>query len=191
MCFIYFIPSNYQKMSKRPAEDQPETPTKKQRTNDDLESMKAQLDDLLKNAAEHHEETRIAAVDRAYDLEEELKTTQSSMYNINAQLNQVASDHADASRYLETFESSQTMKMMTKVGDYNAEGSIQIRTLKEDNQKIMETLVKLKGMKQTLFTKQQSLEFDLKALHESVQQIEQQYVNAEKEVLVITNLNEP
>jgi uncharacterized phage infection (PIP) family protein YhgE len=177
-------------MLKRPAEDLADTPIKKQRQNDDLESMKTQLDTLLKNAAEHHEERRIAAVDRAFDLEEDLKSAQTAADTINDELNQVSSDHINASQYLEAFVSSQTMKMLSKVDDISQD-KVQLTQLKDDNEKIMGTLSKLKAMGQTLKEKQSSLEEELNTLQDNVQQIQDQYENAEKEVVVITNLNEP
>lgn len=176
-------------MLKRPAEDQPETPAKKQRTNDDLESMKAQLDALLKNAADHHEDRRLAAVDRAFDLEEDLKSAQTTTDATNDELNQVSSDHNNASQYLEAFESSQTMKMLSKVDGIPQE-NVQLTQLKDDNEKIRETLIKLKAMAQTLKEKQSSLEEDLKQQQENVQRLQEEHAAAEKEVEVITELNE-
>ena len=176
-------------MLKRPAEDQPETPAKKQRTNDNLESMKNQLDALLKNAAEHHEDRRLAAVDRAFDLEEELKSAQITVDIANDELNQVSSDHINASLYLEAFESSQTMKMLSKVDDISQE-NVKLTQLRDDNEKIRETLIKLKAMAQTLKEKQSSWEEDLKQQQENVQRLQEEHAVAEKEVEVITELNE-
>jgi hypothetical protein len=176
-------------MLKRPAEDQPETPPKKQRTNDDLESMKNQLDALLKNAAEHHEDRRLLAVDRAFDLEEELKSAQMTADTANDELNKVSSDHINASLYLEAFESSKTMKMLSKVDDISQE-NVKLTQLKDDNEKIRETLIKLKAMVQMLKEKQSSLEEDLKQQQENVQRLQEEHAAAEKEVEVITELNE-
>ena len=71
-------------MSKRPASDISTDSNKKTRTDETstgpfdkesamLESLKKEMDSLLDQANEHHEEVRIAAVDTAFDLEEKLK----------------------------------------------------------------------------------------------------------------------
>ena len=107
----------------------------------------------------------------------------------NDELNKVSSDHINASLYLEAFESSKTMKMLSKVDDISQE-NVKLTQLKDDNEKIRETLIKLKAMVQMLKEKQSSLEEDLKQQQENVQRLQEEHAAAEKEVEVITELNE-
>ena len=150
-------------MSKRPldydenCEAEYDIRAKKPRQNNELESMKMQLDALLKSAAEHHEETRITAVDRAFDLEEETKIAKKELEDKEMELANLTADYTNATQYLETFESSQTVKMLTKIEDYEDDGVIKVDTLKKDSQQVFETLVKLKTLKQNLKEQQQAL----------------------------------
>lgn len=178
-------------MSKRPLDsDEDSVCAKKPRQNTELESMKMQLDALLKSAAEHHEETRITAVDRAFDLEEETKSAKKEWADKETELANLTADYTNATQYLETFESSQTVKMLTKVEDYEDDGVIKVDTLKKDSQQVFETLVKLKTLKQNLKEQQQALEEQVDAASIFFNKIANKYVDAEKEVQKITNLIE-
>jgi len=67
--------------------------------------------------------------------------------------------------------------LLTHVCDYNAAyGDAFFQTHKDDHQKIMDTLVKLKGMKQRLKTKQQSLEKVVLITEKSPLHTQQKYI---------------
>lgn len=175
-------------MSKRPVDENSEqSPAKKARKNDELEAMKAQLDSLMAAAAEHHEETRIIAVDEAYDLEEQLKGMAEERDEVQSKLAQVTIDFETAAKYLQDFQASQTAQMLQKAAECKLE---HVKVLKADNTKIAETLEKLKTFKQTMKTKQDEVSATLQELKTKVDDLRAKFEAAEQRVEEITNLNE-
>lgn len=175
-------------MSKRPVdEDSEQSPAKKARKNAELESMKAQLDQMLAAAAEHHEETRISAVDEAYDLEEQLKGMAEERDEVQTKLAEVTIDFETAAKYLQDFQASQTAQMLQKAAECKLE---HVKVLQTDNTKITETLEKLKTFKQTMKTKQDNVSATLQELEEKVGNLRAKFEAAEQRVEEITNLNE-
>lgn len=175
-------------MSKRPVDENSEqTPAKKARKNDELESMKAQLDAMFAAAAEHHEETRITAVDEAYDIEEQLNGMQQERDEVQTTLSEVTADFEAAAKYLKDFQASQTAHMLQKAVECKLE---HIKVLQTDNTKITATLEKLKTFKQTMKTKQDEMSATLQELEEKVGNLRAKFKAAEQRVEEITNLNE-
>ena len=132
-------------MSKRPAESDATTIAKKARLNPELEAMRNTLDSLLKTADTHHEEARIAAIDAASTLEEEWTEATTEKDKLDAELEGLASEHVTANEYLKRYEESATVKMLKKAADVNL-----VDTLVEDNEKIIDTLTKLRNLKERL-----------------------------------------
>ena len=175
-------------MSKRSVDENSEqSPAKKIRKNEELETMKAQLDAMFAAAAEHHEETRIHAVDEAYDLEEQLKGIQQERDDVQTTLSEVTADFENASKYLEDFQASQTAQMLQKAAECKLE---HVKVLQSDNTKIMETLEKLKTFKKTMKIKQDNVSATLHKLEEKVGDLTAKFEAAEQRVEEITNLNE-
>ena len=174
-------------MSKRPLEDPQKTPPKRARRNEELEAMKAQLDSLLATAAEHHEETRISAVDEAYDLEEQLKGMQQERDEARTKLAEVTIDFETASKYVHDFQASQTANMLTKAAECTLD---HVKVLHTDNTKIMQTLDKLKTFKQTMKTQQDAVSATLQELEGKCTALTSKFEAAEQRVEEITNLNE-
>lgn len=174
-------------MLKRPLETSAEVSHKKARKNDELEAMKAQLDSLMAAAAEHHEETRITAVDEAYDLEEQLKGMQQERDEVQTKLAEVTVDFETATKYLQDFEASQTAQMLKRAAECKLE---HVKVLQTDNAKIKETLEKLNTFKQAMKTKKDSVSANLQELEGKVDKLLAKFEAAEQRVEEITNLNE-
>jgi len=132
-------------MSKRPAESDATTIAKKARLNPELEAMRNTLDSLLKTADTHHEEARIAAIDAASALEEGWTDATTEKDKLDVELKGLASEHWTADEYLKRYEESATVKMLKKAADVSL-----VDTLVEDNEKITDTLTKLRNLKERL-----------------------------------------
>jgi len=175
-------------MSKRPLEETAlGHPHKKSRKNDELEAMKAQLDAMLASAAEHHEETRISAVDEAYDLEEQLKGMQQERDEVQTKLAEVTIDFETSAKYLQDFQASHTAQMLQKAVKCKLE---HVKVLQTDNTKITETLQKLKTFKQTMKTKKDKVSATLQELGAKLVDLASNFEAAEQRLEEITNLNE-
>ena len=133
-------------MSKRPAESDATTIAKKARLNPELEAMRNTLDSLLKTADTHHEEARIAAIDAASTLEEEWTDATTEKDKFSDEHESLASELCTANDYLARYEESATVKMLKKAAD----NAIQVVTLVADNEKITDTLTKLRNLKEGL-----------------------------------------
>jgi len=171
-------------MSKRPADNVNDTPTKKARINPELEAMKATLNSLLSTANTHHEEARIAAIDTASVLEEEWTDLSMEKDKLQEELSGVTSECETAVSYLETFEKSNTLQMLRKACETKV-----VENLVDDNEKITETLTKLRNLSGRLTALREKAETELIEKTTQWEVVKSRFDAAEKRVDVITNLN--
>ena len=185
-------------MSKRPASDISTDSNKKTRTDETstgpfdkesamLESLKKEMDSLLDQANEHHEEVRIAAVDTAFDLEEKLKESEEAKEKALCTLRHVTINLENAEKYLQEFSENNAMQMLTKVSSSSIQN---INTLKEDSKKAETALNKLKSLKQTYKEKQAQCKDKFEQIEMECAKLKDKYNAAEHYVESVTNLNQ-
>ena len=188
-------------MSKRPASDISTDSNKKPRTDETsngpldeesaerniLESLKKEMDSLLHQANEHHEEIRIAAVDTAFDLEEKLKDSEEAKEKAQRVLKHVTINLETSEKYLQEFSENNDMQMLTKVSSSSIQN---INTLKEDSKKVESTLNKLKALKQTYKEKQAQCKDKFEQIEMECAKLKDKYNAAEHYVESVTNLNQ-
>lgn len=180
-------------MSKRPADSgesdesdessgNEQTPSyKKQRFTSELAQMKDTLDTMMQSAKEHHEEARITAIDNASEVEELWTEVVTEREEMNTELATVSSEYNTACEYLNKYESSTTLAMLNKASECQFKD---VQILVEDNEKINDTLTKLRNLKQCLFDKQklavetvEVLQKKCTGLKDKLDSIEQQVEN--------------
>jgi len=171
-------------MSKRPADNVNDVPTKKARINPELEAMKATLNSLLSTADTHHEEARIAAIDAASVIEEEWTQLSSGKDKLQEELSGVTSECETAVSYLETFEKNTTVQMLRKAGETKV-----VENLVDDNEKITETLTKLRNLSDRLTALREKTVTELVEKTKQCDVVKSRLDDAEKRVDVITNLS--
>jgi len=141
-------------MSKRPldSDDNPDN-VKKTRVSTPLDAIKAKMDQIFKQSAEHHEEARISAVDSAYELEESWKEAEEKKNATEVELKALAARQKTAENYLETFESNPSIKMLEKASKSDIRG---LDKLTQDHKELIETLQLLRDVLEST-----SSEFDM------------------------------
>jgi chromosome segregation ATPase len=167
-------------MLKRPADDISVMPVKKARINPKLEAMRNVLDNLLKSADTHHEEARIAAIDAASVLEEEWTDATIEKDNLTAEFEGLESECFTATAYLERYEESDTVKMLKKAADDS-----KVETLVEDNEKITDTLTKLRNLETRLIDQCKETETQLEEKTKQCASLKERLKIAEQRVETI------
>lgn len=168
-------------MSKRPAESILSFDAKKARVNPELETMRNTLDSLLKTADTHHEEARIAAIDAASTLEEEWTDATTEKDKLKTEMDGIESEKDTAEEYLKRYEESATVKMLKKAADDQA-----VDTLVEDNEKIVDTLTKLRNLKERLTTQYNNTSTQWNEKYKQCDALKERLDAAEKRVETIT-----
>jgi len=168
-------------MSKRPAESDATPPAKKARVNPELEAMRNTLDNLLMTASDHHEEARIAAIDAASALEEEWTDATTEKDKLLTEMDGIESEKDTAEEYLKRYEESATVKMLKKAADDKA-----VETLVEDNEKIADTLTKLRNLKERLTTQYNDTSTQYGEKYKQCDALKERLDAAEKRVETIT-----
>lgn len=171
-------------MSKRPAEQHATNTSKKTRINPELEAMKATLDSLVSSARTHHEEARIAAIDAAGAIEEEWTVLSTEKDTLHDELLGVSSECEQANTYLETFENSTTVQMLRKASETKV-----VENLVDDNERMTDTLTKLRNLSDRLTTRRKKTETDLADKTTECDFAKQRLDAAEKKIETITNFN--
>jgi len=171
---------------KRPTDDTTtEQPCKKTRTNTILEEMKSTMESLLKTADEHHEEARIAAVDVAFELEQQLSEVTGLVDSYREEDERLKTEYSTVSQYMGTVQKSMTVKMLDKAVAYQLDN----KKLSEDHQKMTETMAKMQELSQKILDdgKHYELLLSKKLLEET--ELKEKLMDAEKKVTLITDLN--
>lgn len=175
-------------MSKRPFDEGSEPAPKKARASaDSLQSIKSQLDSMLKAAKDHHEEVRLAAVDHAYEKEERWKEASAQKDDLKEELNTTSEDLSTAETYVSEFEASPAVKMLEKA---SACGLERAQVLMEDHEKITDTLTKLRHMRDTLTSQQESLSQKYTEACAQCEDLKKTFDHAESTAEIISGLNE-
>lgn len=177
--------------TKRPlegSEGNEEGSATKKHKNNDLEVMRATLIGLLKSADDHHEQARIAVVDLAYDIEEQLKEAQKSLHELDTKLCMSNSECKTASEYLMFVKDSTTVQMLKNAAKISDEhfGSVFV----EDNRKIAEGLSELETLKHALEDKRDCLTEERTDTLQNIDNLKGDLTSAENRVKTITNLTE-
>lgn len=166
---------------KRPLDEPCIVSHKKARlVNSELEAMKATLDNLLKSADDVHEEARIAAVDLAFELEEQLKEAEELAVLSTTQLAVAKADCDAATTYLNEYRNSDTFQMLKKAGNFDI-------TFNTMSSKIADGLKQLHQMKDGFQDKYDCLVTDKATNDERVSQLKSRWETAEAKVVTITN----
>lgn len=166
---------------KRPLDEPCKVSHKKARlVNSELEAMKATLDNLLKSADNVHEEARIAAVDLAFELEEQLKDAEELAVLSTTQLAVAKADCDAATTYLNEYRNSDTFQMLKNAGNFD----MKFNTI---NCKIADGLKQLQLMKDGFQDKYDCLFSDKATNDERVSQLKSRWETAEAKVVTITN----
>ena len=175
-------------MSKRPLDEglQP-APKKICASAESLQQMKTQIDNMLKQPKDHHEEIRLAAVDHAYEKEEQWKEASAQKDDIKEELDTVSTDLSTAETYLSEFESNPAVKMLEKASTCGVERA---QVLMEDHEKIMDTLTKLRHMKETLSNQNEMLTQKYSDACAKCEDFKKTFDNAESTAEIISGLNE-
>lgn len=152
-----------------------------------IQNMKARMDALLKKAEEHHESARIAAIDKASALEEELNDAREERDKTQKELDTIQKEYSETCAYLETVQNSQTVKMLQ-----NASGdtSSDIETLSKDNEEVQSLMKELCQMKNTLSSQIENTQSELADMQERCTVLEEDHHAAEENVDKITKLSE-
>ena len=173
-------------MLKRPLEDTDGgSPAKKKCTMSLLDSMKSDLEKLLKNAEEHHENARLEAVDAAFDLEEELKSAQKRKEDTEKELAETDEQLDKVTQYLDTFENSSAVKMLKKA----AECSVELAQLNQDYSQVKEKLEAFRSMRSTLVEKCDTLKHTLSEHSSKCDELTKKHTSAEEKADTISSLN--
>lgn len=169
---------------KRPNDDSIAAPVAKRAK---LNDLKSQLETLMKAASERHEDIRIAAVDKAYDLEVRLRDTTEKHETTEKELTEVTENLNDATESLKTFRESDTMKMLKAA---NACTLDDVKPLSNKYQAINDILNQLVDMEKSLSQRRDALQQDKDDLSGEISDLKTKYETAESHVNVITELNE-
>jgi chromosome segregation ATPase len=152
-----------------------------------LNDLKSQLETLMKTAAEKHENIRIDAVDKAYDLEVKLRETKEKHQTKQKELDEVSTQLEDATSSLETFQQSDTMKMLKAANECTLTN---VQPLVKEYQAINDILEQLVNMEKTLIARRDELQQNVTDLNEKANDLQTKYDTAESHVTTITELNE-
>tara|TARA_B110001452_G_scaffold70402_1_gene56877 strand:+ start:269 stop:793 length:525 start_codon:yes stop_codon:yes gene_type:complete len=174
-------------MLKRPS-DNANSPTaaKKQRCGVKLDVIKANIERMLQQATEEHEQARIAAIDSAADLEEKWNTSRGKRDSHEKELESLKQEHETACEYFNQFETSSTLKMLNKASSCELEA---IQPLSKHHEQIKQTIEQLKLMRDTLETQKNTLVKQLEFAEKESKEDYENFKKAETNVEVITNLN--
>tara|TARA_B100000780_G_C20950825_1_gene379314 strand:- start:361 stop:801 length:441 start_codon:yes stop_codon:yes gene_type:complete len=143
--------------------------------------MRNTLDSLLKSANAHHEEARIAAIDAASVLEEEWTDRNTEKDNLEEESVGLKSECETADTYLKRYEDNATVQMVKKATDDS-----KVETLVEDNEKITETLTKLRNLKERLGEQRIQMETQLVEKTKQCTVLKERLAAAEQRVETIT-----
>lgn len=174
-------------MLKRPMEDDTQVVENKKARTDSLDELKMNLEALLKEASEHHEEVRIQAVDSAYDLEESLKDAMSTKDSYSEEHSQLTQKYEKAKTYLDTFENSPSVKMLQKASSSDMTG---LEKLSQDHQKITEALNHLRKVLETTSTQLDACKVKLENQEKICERLKTDHETAEARAEQISRLNE-
>ena len=152
-----------------------------------LNDLKSQMETLMKAASERHEDIRIAAVDKAYNLEVELRETKTKHEATQKELAEVTDNFNDASTSLKTFQESDTVKMLKAA---NACTLADVQPLSKEYQALNDLLNQLVGMEKSFGARRDVLQRDTDDLSEKISDLQTKYETAESRVIVITELND-
>jgi hypothetical protein len=160
----------------------------KKHKNNDLEVMQATLVGLLKSADDHQEQARIAVVDLAYDIEEQLKEVQQHGRDLDTKICISESECNTANEYLDRARNSTTVQMLKNAAKISDEhfGSVFV----EDNRKIAKGLSELETLKHGLEDKRDCLKEERSSTLQNIDNLKRDLALAEKRVACITNLTE-
>lgn len=159
-------------MLKRPLEDAPESPAKKLC----LEDLKSNLNALLEQAVEHHEEARLSAVDSAFELEESWNDAEDKRKVTSAELEELRAKCQACEEYEKKILASPAAMMLSNVSETDVNG---IDKLSIDQKKLDASLKQLRTLlshtkqqkeeTESTLQKQTSLCNDLKNKHEEAE----------------------
>jgi hypothetical protein len=177
-----------QNMLKRqqPDEQADEQPMLKKSRKNNLEAMKEAMQGLIKVAETHHEEVRIAAIDAAFEIEEQHKEAKATKDQLLLELDELKNDLEETTTALGMFQQHPTYIMLEKAA--MLEHPLGLETLVEDNSKRKETITAM-----TMFKQELQLAFDSKhayyeETHLAVNALEDKLAEAEERVQAITEL---
>ena len=160
----------------------------KKHKNNELEAMHATLVGLFKSADEHQEQARIAVVDLAYDIEEQLKEVQQTAHDLDSKICISESECNTANEYYVSARNSTTVQMLKNAAKISDEhfGSVFV----EDNRKIAKGLSELETLKHGLEDKRDCLKEERSSTLQKIDNLKRDLALAEKRVACITNLTE-
>ena len=172
-------------MSKRPldSDDKPVN-AKKTRVSTPLDNIKAKMDQIFKQAAEHHEEARISAVDSAYELEEMWKEAEEKKNATEVELKALAVRQKTAENYLETFESNPSIKMLEKASKSDIQG---LDKLTQDRKELIETLQWLRDVLESTSSDFEKCTQKLKTEQQVCKDLSTRHSTAETKAELIAN----
>ena len=168
---------------KRPLDDAPSSPAKKLC----LEDLKTNLDALLAQATEHHEEARLAAVDSAYDLEECWKDAEERKAATETELSDLKEKQSACMEYRTKIMQNPATKMLQKASGSDVNG---IDQLTQDHEKLKASLEKLNSLLSELGTEMGKCQDRLSRETLECDDLKKRHEEAEAKAEKITNLNQ-
>jgi chromosome segregation ATPase len=161
---------------------------KKPRTSS-MDDMKTRLDAMLKKAAEQHESARIAAIDKASGLEDELNDAREERDSTENELNAKKTEFSETSSYLETIGKSETLRMLQNASSSdNASSSSDIETLTQQNSEVQELMSALRDKNKSLSNQIGDMNSELEEMRERCTVLAEEYDAAELHVQTITKI---
>lgn len=174
-------------MSKRPLETSEDTdPAKKTRVSTPLDDIKTKLDQLLKQASEHHEEARLTAVDSAFELEESWKDAENEKQTKEIEIAELTKQKDAYVAYEAKIKESPLVKMLQNVSESDAGG---IEKLTEDHTKLTESLKQLKMLQVSLLEKIDCYKKELEGHTRKCQDLKHKHEEAEAHAEKIAGLH--
>jgi|TARA_B100000767_G_scaffold254792_1_gene260475 hypothetical protein len=170
-------------MSKRPLEDASTSPAKKLC----LEDLKSNLNALLEQAAEHHEEARLFAVDRAFELEESWNDAEDNRKAMTATLKELQTKCQACEEYEKKISESPVAMMLSKVSETDVHG---IDTLSDDQKKLDASLKQLQTLYEATLQQKSDTESTLQKQTILCENFKKKHEEAEAKAEKITKLNE-
>lgn len=177
-------------MSKRSLEDEEAeqtVPAKKLRYGDKLNTMKANIDNLLKQAVDEHEQARITAIDKAAMSEEVWFAACSKTKRDELELKSLTGEYEMACTYISEFEKSTTVKMLNKASGCELDS---IQSLSKKHDVLKSTLVQLETMKTDLELEKNTAHMQASCSKTEDEKMFRQFQKAEADVEIITELLE-
>ena len=167
-----------------------DTEVKKPRTSS-MDDMKSKLDAMLKKAQEHHESARIAAIDKASALEEELNDANEERETTEKQIQNMQNEYNETCSYLETIENSDTMKMLHNASaKKETSPSNDINILHNDNDEVQKLLKGLREKNANLHAQIGDMKNELVDMRERCTVLSEDFTAAQDHVETITNIGE-